>query len=289
MEPRPRLRCNPVVRLFLIVAAAAASAWVGSTFASARPAADCAASIVHYQPAKDPALGELPWVLARPQAPAVAAFLPTYERSLRDGRVNRSDGLVLWQRGERVVWNVRGLVVARRLDGPGRLTARGPSVRLSFPTPGCWRLAVRGTSVTALVVAAPVALGCDATPAPQAQLVPVRPRQAGIAAAWTWRTEQGGLLMYTHGQGPDNINAKVLWWGRRLRVADSLHLTGIRLDAPGRFRQTFPPAGTTGAPPGYAVPYPSTVVVPSPGCWLFRLRNGQSAGVLVVEVRDRPG
>ena len=174
MEPRPRLRCNRVVRLFLLMAAAAASAWVGSTFASARLTTACAASIVRYQPAKHPTLGDLPWVLARPQAPAVAAFLPSYAQSLRDGRVNRSDGLVLWQRGERVVWNVRGLVVARRLDGPGRFTARGPSVRLAFPTPGCWRLTVRGASVTARVVATPAALGCDATPAPE-QLVPVRP------------------------------------------------------------------------------------------------------------------
>lgn len=276
----------------LLAALAAVGLWaavVARPAGQGRAAPTCAASLVHYQPAKDPTLGELPWVLARPQALAVAAFLPSYARSLRDGRVNRSDGLVLWQRGERVVWNVRGLVVAQRLDGPGRFTARGPSVRLAFPSPGCWRLTVRGASVTARVVATPVALGCDATPAPERQLVPVRPRQAGIAAGWTWRTEQGGLLMYTHGQGPDDINAKVLWWGRRRTVADSLHLTGIRLDAPGRFRQTFQPAGTTGAPPGYAVPYPSTVVVPRPGCWLFRLRTAQAAGVLVVEARDRPG
>jgi hypothetical protein len=195
---------------------------------------------------------------------------------------------VLWQRDERIVWNVRGLVVARRLDGPGRFIARGPSVRLAFPAPGCWRLTVRGSSVTARVVAPPEALGCDATPAPEGQLVPVRPLQAGIAAGWTWRTEQGGLLMYTHGRGPDNLNAKVLWWGRR-NVPDALHLTGIRLDGAGRFRQTFQPAGTSGTPPGYKVPYPSIVVVPRPGCWLFRLRNARQAGVLVVEARDRPG
>lgn len=274
------------MRLFLVVAAVAASTWVGSTFASARPAAGCAASTVRYQPAKHPTLGDLPWVLARPQRPGIAAFLPTYARSLRDARVNESDELVLWQRGERIVWNVRGLVVARRLDGAGRFIARGPSMRPVFPAPGCWRLSVHGATVTARVIANPAARGCDATPAPPQQLVPVRPLQAGIAAAWTWRTERGGLLMYTHGVGPDDLNAKVLWWGRR-RVADTLHLTGIRLDGTGRFHQAFQPAGTTGTPPGYTVPYPSIVVVPRPGCWLFRLRNAQQAGVLVVEARDR--
>ena len=33
--------------------------------------------------------------------------------------------------------------------------------------------------------------------------MPVRPRQAGIAAGWSWRTEDGRALMYTHGLSPD--------------------------------------------------------------------------------------
>jgi hypothetical protein len=276
------------VRLFLIAAAAAASAWVGATLATAHPAAGCPASVVHYQAAKHPTSGDMPWVLARPRAPGVAAFLPSYARSLRDGRVSRSDGLVLWQRGERVVWTLPGTVTAWRLDGPGRFTLRGPSVRLAFPTPGCWRLTVRGTSVVARVVANPPSLECDATPAPPGQLVPVRPLRARLAAGWTWRTEQGGLLMYTHGVGPNDLNAKVLWWAGH-DFGGALRLTGIRLDAPGRFRQTFQQAGTSSSPPGYKAPFPSIVDVPRPGCWLFRLRTGKVAGVLVVQAVDRPG
>jgi hypothetical protein len=94
--------------------------------------------------------------------------------------------------------------------------------------------------------------------------------------------------MYTHGSGPDGIDAKVLWWARR-NFGGSLRLTGIRLDAPGRFHQTFQQAGTSSTPVGYRAPFPSTVVVPHAGCWLFRLRTGTVAGVVVVQAVDRPG
>src|SRR4051794_9556306 len=228
MERPPRLRCNSVVRLFLLVAATAASTWVGSTFASTRPAGVCAASVVRYQPAKDPTFGELPWVLARPQRPGIAVFLRSYEQSLRDGRVNGSDGLVLWQHGERVAWNARGAVVARRLDGPGRFTVRGPFVRLAFPSAGCWSLTLRGARIVARVVPNPAARGCAATPAPAPSLVPVRPGAGGIAAGGSGRTDRGGLLMYPHGLPRDGYT-RVLWWARR-NYGGSLALTGIRLD-----------------------------------------------------------
>jgi hypothetical protein len=35
--------------------------------------------------------------------------------------------------------------------------------------------------------------------------------------------------------------------------------------------------------------FPSTVDVPAAGCWLFRLRTGRQAGVLVVRAVDAPG
>ena len=273
--------------MLLLAAAAAASAWVGSTVASARPATACAASVVRYQPAKHPSLGEPPWVLGRPQRPGIAVFLRSYEQSLSDGRVNGSDGLVLWQRGERVAWNLRGTVVARRLDGPGRFSVRGPSVRLAFPSVGCWSLTLRDTKIIARVVTNPATLGCDATPAPEDELVPVRPRQAGIAAGWSWRTEDGRALMYTHGLSPDGYT-KVLWWIRQ-KGGGALSLTGIRLDAAGRFHQLFQQVGSpSGHPPGYLQPYASTVVVPHAGCWLFRLRSARLAGVLVARAVDRP-
>jgi hypothetical protein len=35
--------------------------------------------------------------------------------------------------------------------------------------------------------------------------------------------------------------------------------------------------------------YPSTVDVPAPGCWLFRLRTGRLAGAIVVRAIDFHG
>ena len=72
---------------------------------------------------------------------------------------------------------------------------------------------------------------------------------------------------------------KVLWSVRR-NWGPSLELVGTRLDGDGSFRQEFPmaisPAGV----------FPSTVDVPEAGCWLFRLRTGRLAGVLVVRAVD---
>jgi hypothetical protein len=92
--------------------------------------------------------------------------------------------------------------------------------------------------------------------------------------------------MYTHGHGPGNSNAKVPWWVRR-NPGRSLELQGTRLDAPGTFSQSFPAAlGFSSHPPGYLAVFPSTVKVPEAGCWLFRLRTGLLAGVLVVRAVD---
>lgn len=255
-------------------------------------AAGCAATVVRYGPAKHPTLGDEPWVLARPQTAAVIGFLPGYARTLRDGRVNDADGLVLWRTGERIVWVFpagKTSLVARRLDRPGsvriplRKTSAGFVSAPRFPSAGCWRLSLGGASVVARVVDRPARLGCEATVAPAAQLTLARPRSAGIAGGFTWRTDDGRLLLYTHGVGPGDINAKVIWWTRRGHGA--LGLTGIRLDGKGTFRQTFNEAGTSQYAPGYHAVFPSILDVPAPGCWLLRLRikrYGYAAALVVV-------
>lgn len=63
-----------------------------------------------------------------------------------------------------------------------------------------------------------------------------------------------------------------------------LVIRGSQLDGPGTFRQSF----TEALPFGY---WPSHVVVPNAGCWLFAVRIGGlqgAAGILVARVIDVP-
>jgi hypothetical protein len=243
--------------------------------------------MVRYQPVKHPSLGETPWVLARPQRLGVLAFVPTYASSLRDERVNSSDGLVLWQTGARIVWNRRGTLVARRLDSRQSFrVAAGARMEPRFPSLGCWRLTLRSTSgtasVVARVIARPASPGCGATLLESGRAL-ARPRVSGIEGGWPWQSS-GPASLTTHGHDGDR-NMKVPWrvdrnWG------GSLELTGTRLDAEGGFEQQFPIAG--GVPEDRAV-FPSIVDVPAAGCWLLRLRTGRLAGVLVVRAVDAPG
>jgi hypothetical protein len=222
---------------------------------------------------------------------------------LRDAGVNRSDGLVLWKRGEKIVWSVPGTsskmtVFARRLGGretfriPLSAGANGLLSSPRFPSAGCWRLTLRGedasaANVVARVIARPRTLACNATPVEEASLAVARPRSAGISGAWTWRTSDDAALMYTRGVGPGDLSAKVPWWIRR-KWGPSLKLTGVRLDGDGRFRQEFQMAGDPSSRPhGYQAVFPSIVNVPSAGCWLFRLRTASLAGVLVVRAINR--
>jgi hypothetical protein len=255
------------------------SALLASAALAASPAS-CPATTVRYQPVKAPGYSDTPWVLARPIAPGVLASLPAYPASLRDARVNRSDGLVLWTRGARIVWNQPGTVIARRLNGRGRFEARS---ELAFPAPGCWRLThrgVRGTvSVVARVVAAPKPLGCGATVLRGGNAY-ARPLSSGIWGGWPWQAS-GPARLTTHGHEGDR-NMKVPWWVTR-GGGPSLDLVGTRLDAEGSFRQEFPMALS---PKGV---YPSIVDVPAAGCWLFRLRTARLAGVLVVRAVDATG
>ena len=54
----------------------------------------------------------------------------------------------------------------------------------------------------------------------------------------------------------------------------TVKLLGGRLDGSGSFERT----ATAVNPPGY---YPSTVVVPTPGCWLLTIRTGSLGGIIV--------
>jgi hypothetical protein len=225
-------------------------------------------------------------VLAQPTAPAIFAFVVSYPEMLRDARVNRSDGLVLWRGGSRIVWSRSGTLIARRLDGDGSFrvdltpTEDGAVAQPRFPSTGCWRLALRtaagSAAVIARVVSFPARLGCAATPLTNGWALS-RPRESGIRGGWPWQTT-GPASLHTHGHVGD-LNMKVLWSVRR-NWGPSLELVGTRLDGDGSFRQEFPmaisPAGV----------FPSIVDVPEAGCWLFRLRTGRLAGVLVVRAVD---
>jgi hypothetical protein len=262
-------------------------AWVGLD-ASATPRASCPATTVRYQAAKHPTLRDMPWVVARPSTRGVLGFVVSYPQTLRDGRVNRSDGLVLWTTGARIVWAgsfSATTLVGRRLDGAGSF--RLPLVRSEdglvseprFPSPGCWRLWVGAATVVVRVVSPPATLGCAATPLKTEGALP-RPLSSRIRGGWgPWRTPAGGALLYTHGHGA-GWNMKVLWRAGSGR-GSSLTLAGTRLDADGSFTQEFPMV--------FDGVFPSTVDVPAAGCWLLRLRTGRLAGVLVVRAVDDGG
>jgi hypothetical protein len=262
----------------------AAAALLGSS-----PGAACPATVVRYQSAKQPAFGKTPWVLAQPQAAGITAFLVSYPESLRDARVNRSDTLVLWRVGARVVWNSSGTLVARRLDRRSwfhinvNQTADGAVSAPRFPSVGCWRLTFRSdagaASIVARVISPPTTLGCAATILESGSAF-ARPRSSGIRGGWPWQTA-GPASLATHGHA-GGLNMKVLWQVRR-NWGTSLELLGTRLDAEGSFRQEFPMAYS---PESY---FPSTVDVPAAGCWSFTLRTGSLAGVLVVRAVDAPG
>jgi hypothetical protein len=279
------------VRVALLVAAAAlATAWAGLDAAATPSRASCAANLVRYQLAKHPTLHDTPWIVARPATRGVLGFVVSYPRMLRDGRVNRSDGLVLWTSGGRIVWSGPSLpstLVGRRLDGRGEF--RVPLVRsddglvsdLRFPSAGCWRLRVGGATAVVRVVSTPSEVGCAATPLEDGWAA-ARPHSSGIRGGWgPWRTPAGGALLYTHGHGA-GWNMKVLWRARR-GGALSLTLAGTRLDADGSFAEELP------TPNGMHNVYPSNVDIPAAGCWLLTLRTARLAGVIVVQAVDDHG
>jgi hypothetical protein len=249
----------------------------------------CAATVVRYEHSKFPSLSDSPWVLAQPASAGLLGAVVSYPRSLRDPRVNRSEGLVLWRLGGEIFWNQPGTLRARRLDGRGSFSAPlesdGRSM-LQFPAAGCWRLTLwnnsgfgsKIASVVARVVGVPNRLRCGATVLENGWAI-ARPRSSGIKGGWPWQA-WGPAQLTTHGHDGDK-NMKVPWWIKS--GGPSLELVGTRLDAVGTFHQAFPEALS---PKGV---YPSTVNIPAAGCWLLRLRTGKRAGVVVVRAVDARG
>jgi hypothetical protein len=259
---------------------------------SAAPA--CAATPVHWEWNKR-ALGA-PWVATGPIRSRLQGNLLGYWY-LEDGRVNRSEGVVLLAgRAVKIAWYSKQwggflTVVGKRLDGAGSFRQRfGYAVGAGFipsgvtvPAAGCWQLTLKTDGWTRkLVVQAvdPAPEGtCDATPVGADWWVKVVPSRSGITGAWGWKTPEGSALLYTGGKTPTGGNTKVLWRARPL--GGTLVVSGSRLDGQATFRQEFKGAG---GPPGY---WPSTVVVPEPGCWLLTVRivgQTDAAGVVVTRV-----
>jgi hypothetical protein len=279
--------------------AVAASAWTAGQAHDAGGATPCVATTVRYT---STAIGT-PHV----DAGRVTGHLYYAGPTLMDGRVNGSDGLVIYVRGRwtlgstKILWSVgRGAgttlrIVGKRLDGAGafsqRLPGSGrgnfPSI-VSVPAVGCWRLTLRTGRVRAGVVLRavelPSARTCDATPIDGGWAV-ARPRSSRVRGAWgPWLTAQGGALLYTHGQQPGGFNMKVPWWVPR-PTGGVLALRGTRLDAAGSLAENLPAAVTHDGPQDQDV-FPSIVDVPSAGCWLVRLQTGRHAGIVVVRAVD---
>jgi hypothetical protein len=84
------------------------------------------------------------------------------------------------------------------------------------------------------------------------------------------------------------LTQKIPWFiPVRYRVADTLVVTGRRLDAsPRTFRQTFRVA-LSSSTAGMHV-FPSIVAPPAPGCWQLSFRSGRIAGTLIALVANSP-
>ena len=255
----------------------------------------CQASPVRYE--WNRRAGGAPWISTRAGRSRLEGYLYQYHEYLGDGRVNRSERVVLRAgKPEKIAWfsttwgGSRLTVTGKRLDGPGTLSQRfraavSPSgfypSGIRIPTAGCWQLTLRAKDwLHRLVVEAvdPASADtCDPTPVQASGSIRLVPTRSGISAAWGWRTEEGGALLYAGGRTPDGGNTKVLW--RATQPGGLLAVRGTQLGGTGTFRQTFNEAGS---PSGY---WPSIVVVPTPGCWLLTARGiGETAGIVVARV-----
>jgi hypothetical protein len=195
----------------------------------------CPATVVHYD-------GALPTAAGVP--------LPGYVGTLWDGRVNGTDGLVLWRR-------TAALGLSR-----------------TFRSTGCRRFRVGANSLVARVVANPKKRICGITALENGNAY-ARPRSSGIRGGWPWLPI---AQLTTHGHDGDR-NMKIPWWVDG--GGPTLKLVGTRLDGEGAFQQEFLAA--------FDGMYPSIVDIPAAGCWAMRLKTGSRAGVLVVRAVDAHG
>jgi hypothetical protein len=296
----------------LLAAVIVASPTVGLAWARphgrAHADATCAATVVHYTPTR----------VGLPHADVVGASanLRYYSgATLMDGRVTRSDGLVIYVGGRhgkltsKILWTVpeAGRVLrikGRRLDGEGSFVERWRAARkgafpslVDVPTVGCWRLSLNSgptkTSIVLQAIEPPVAQSCDATrvfrrdpPHPRfgaIEWMPATPRSDGVAAVLfvTVFPKSSEAVIPAGGRYPAGYNAKFLWWVPHPGAA--LTIVGRRLDAPGTFHASFNSAsGDVGPSP--EIIFPSIIDVPTAGCWALTLRSGRSAGLVVFRV-----
>jgi hypothetical protein len=275
--------------------ACVAGAALGLEHESSSAAPACAATPVHWE--WNARAKGVPWIAAGRAKSRLEGVLFSY-RYLGDGRVNRSDGVVL-RAGvtEKIAWyskrwgGSRVRLTGARLDGPGSfrqvfgasLGAGWYPSGIRVPAAGCWELTLRTDGWTRHVVVQAVHPApestCEATPVPANSWVRVVPSSSGIFGAWSWKTPQGGALLYTGGTTPTGGNTKVLWRARPR--GGTLVVSGSRLEGQATFRQEFKGAG---GQPGY---WPSIVVVPEPGCWLLTVRiigQAGAAGIVVARV-----
>jgi hypothetical protein len=270
--------------------------------------AACPSTTVHYGATS---VGT-PWVASG----AITGHLFAYtHRTLMDGRVNGSDGFVLYTHGRtpegatKILWRVgtprrsaRTMTIrATQLDGPGAFTQRLPGTGgtsqfpsiVDLPAAGCWRLSLQSGRVRAAFVLravdAPAESFCEPTvvlreiPHPRfgdVTWMPTAPRRNGIAAVLFVSTLPGAdrALIYAGGRAPEGWSTKFLWWSPK--PGGSLTLDGRRLDGVGTFRQSF--QGATGVSPPVTGPvFPSIVEIPTAGCWAVRVSTGGRAGLAV--------
>lgn len=80
------------------------------------------------------------------------------------------------------------------------------------------------------------------------------------------------LCIYTRGQAPGGRLRMKILWELRSGSAWTLSVRGTRLDAPGRFAQSFEGGRS----------FPSIVVVPTAGCWSLTVKAGKATGHVTV-------
>jgi hypothetical protein len=284
--------------------------------ASARGRADapetmvCASTLVHYQAPSVAGLSRATWVSGGRKA---NAYLLYYDAALADGRVNESDGAVIYTGGgtatvpTKILWLVRrsgatAVVTGKRLDAPGsftqslqRVAAGRFQTSVRIPTAGCWQLTVQTATTRASAVFEavdpPLVFSCDATPIrrdapdPIGREIPwlaVRPSSAGITGTIFYQlpADATGTVIYPNKHAPQNGDTKILWKVPAKVAGAPLIVLASRLDAPGTVPpQLFDPASDNS--PG--VSFPSGINVSSTGCWRLTVRSGRAAGVVVVQ------
>ncbi len=272
--------------------------------AIASPSTTCSATTVHYGATR---VG-VPWI----KAGGFTGHLFAYgARTLMDGRVNGSDGLVLYTGGGsadpamKVLWTARRRPAAwlvlsgHRVDAAGVFAQRFranragqfPSI-VKIPDAGCWRLSLKAGRLRATVLVRAVERPGEPVCAPTAVFrhtphprfgditwMPVTPRSTGIAAVLFVSVVPGAerAVIYAGGRAPEGWNTKFLWWSPK--PGGRFELKGRRMDAVGQFTQSESGAWND----DMGTIFPSIVEIPTAGCWAVTVSTGGRAGLVVFQ------